>query len=155
MPLSPSVAKRIVRAVSTDPNCHERITSVFSIMLPPETGLAGQARNLAFAGWLKILGVTDRYVCKGIAEAAVAVINAANVTGTALAWEEPDTREGNNKHWGVAVEMIVPKGKPRSIYVFDWWLTLDASEPLIFRLADWKAGRYNLGRFASGFQGYS
>ncbi len=150
MPMTRSLAAKIVSAVSADPDCVERISSVFS-KIPAESRLAGQLRNLCWAGWASLAGISTKYICLGIAEASSNAISRANLPGVTFASAEPDDPE-NNKHWGT---LVTVQTKRLSYYVFDWWMSLDVNNPILFHRSDWKTGLYARGTPFSKFQGFS
>jgi nucleoid-associated protein YgaU len=120
--------------------------------LPVEATSKGAVRNLAWAGWLKLVGYdflgiesAYKYVCTGIADAAAAAINRAKFADVSMANAIPNN---SGDHWGVQVQVIVreqgpvkPKVRPGGSYVFDWWATLDTANPVVCHEADWKADK--------------
>lgn len=151
MPLSKELATKIVNIVKADAECQKRITSSFA-HLPGDATKNGQTRNLAWAGWLKVVGydilgidAAYKYVCAGIADAAVAAITRAALPEVLFVFAIPNNPAD---HWGTQVKV-----KAGGTYVFDWWATLDTANPVVCHEGDWKADKG--GVLFANFQGYT
>jgi hypothetical protein len=137
--LSQATAQKIVATVKADAESVRRIDSWVKKVVPDHWGAAGGIRNLGYL--LSFQDPSDpsvaAKVCYGIAMATSSRIEASKghireIRRAGLA----DRAHRGVEHVGTLVEM-----HDGTTYVFDWHATLNADDPLISRVQDWKEDR--------------
>jgi hypothetical protein len=137
MALTKKQAAAIIRCVEADPECVRLINSWLRKVLPDRWGVAGGLRNLGYIASFQ--DPTDpkvaEMVCVGIAKATAMRIY--RYRGKALEGVR-GTRLADRKHLGVDHTATLVEMTDNTAYVFDWHATLNASNPLIGKPADWQ-----------------
>lgn len=151
MPLSVETARKLVDIVNKDLESRRRINSWLRWFAatqyghgPSNAGLAGAIRNLGMATIGMDPSERDsnayRWSCDGIAEATAIAINKAIALDpkrfSDIKSAEEQARKEGYSHTGTLVNLA---GGFR--YVFDWWKSLDAANPHIFRYDDFMYDR--------------
>ncbi|WP_165247086.1 hypothetical protein [Paludisphaera soli] len=145
--LSAETAKQIVRSVVRSSPSRKRIDSTLARVMPNRLGLTGSLRNLGMIamGYQGDEPEAAALSCVGIADVTTDDVKAAKIAGVREV--RPHSREYLNiAH--TATLIVMDDG---SEYVFDWHATLQSSDPLIFKRADWDRGKGGV-RY-SGFKG--
>ncbi len=128
MALTKDQAKAITETVSKDEESKGRIQSWVAV-LPDSWGWAGIIRNFGFSLAVTYTPVRydkwDHLVCTGIAAASCNAIN--NSRPAAIRRADSVDRLEPFPHTATLVEM-----SDGSSYVFDWWVTLNVDNPMIF-----------------------
>lgn len=176
MSLSQQTVGRIIEAVRKDKVAVERINSLLR-HIPLLGDAAGPVRNFGMAMGLTYLDYGARLSegkfgvslgndwnpfdpnvtgsvgyelqCTGIAEAACAAIMRAKTQLPAVKQAVLRSRTASYDHAGVGVETT-----DGGDYVIDWWVTLDAANPYVFRFSDWDAANADQGIAYSDFRGF-
>ena len=145
MTLSRGLAAAIVDVVVNDPECVRRIDSGFATVFPDSLGIAGAARNFAFAfaGTYASLAQgkysaqptkdQDDLVCYGIRDATMAAIEKAIKT----AGPGDSLKSISEVYFSIRDEPLVHTATKIVIantydYVFDWHATLNTRNPIIY-----------------------
>ena len=146
MALTVEQAREIVNIVASNAECGRRINSVVGI-INPEFNASGFIRNnLITAGFDVIPDILDRYgiqkrknmqsqefryhCCNGIADAVMDVFTHHRKLPFIKEIRKGDCQTTDHT---APLFAMVSGGE----YVFDWWLTLDIRNPIIWRRADW------------------
>jgi hypothetical protein len=156
MALTRKMVQRMVAVAGADPVARERISSVLRIL----GKYSGDTRNMlmvlgdmvydADTAIRKFVGSSpsehaDFYdpngsgwgaqlQCNGIAEAAVAALTRRAGDFPNVKQFRLESRSEGFAHAAVYVE-TVDGGE----YIVDWWMTLDVTNPMVFRYATWDA----------------
>lgn len=138
MSLTVAAAKNVVEVVARDPVCRAVIDPPDSFKFLGRLHIAGSTRNVAL-----ILAGVDmqkdslavRVKCTGIVERTTWAISLARVKGSV-----PGIRSSHGKHricWGVHHDGTLVNMMDGTSYVFDWFPTLDRTNPIIYHEKAW------------------
>ena len=138
MPLTTDTADQVVQAVENDLVSCARIEGPTLYGVLSKLHIAGHLRNLGliFGGMSTKDSTFVRVCCIGIAAATTKAIFAGIMSGDvtdAKATFQAYRIVHGFAHHGTGVAM-----KDGNDYVFDWFPTLEPSNPVIYRLADWR-----------------
>ncbi len=163
MALTIHTVSQIILVVSQDPLSRSRINSSLRGGGASSFGIAGAIRNysIAFAYTFtpsgldkefdpgEISSMAYKYSCDGIAEATVKAIKAKIAEIPALGDVSDQARVKGYSHTGTLLTM-----KDGTKYVLDWWRSLDAKMPFVFKYNDFIYNRTN-GIRSLEFKGFS
>ena len=135
MALTKEQAGAIIKVVENDADSVKVINSWLRKVLPDRWGMAGGLRNLGYimTGQDPTDPQVAAMVCTGIANATSRCIDRSKS-------QLPGVREAtivNRVHWGTDHTATLIHMHDNTSYVFDWHATLNASNPLIGKPADW------------------
>jgi hypothetical protein len=147
MALTVEQAREIVNIVASDSECGRRINSVLKIV-PPQYQASGFIRNtLITVGFDMVPDILDTYgiqkrkgmqsdefryhCCNGIADAVMDVFSHHRKLPFIKSVSKGDSKSTDH----TAPQFAMTAGGE---YVFDWWLTLDIRNPILWRKADWE-----------------
>lgn len=160
MPLTREEAQAIINVVSNDQNCRSLIQSVLRIM-PAHWKAGGWMRNAANtiiydvgagivskSAWQEkfkngfVSGLTESFpqskkfqaeCCNGIAKATTAAI-CSHLSQLPFVSGANDSQGTITDYGHYATKVIMKKGGE---YTFDWWMSLDVYNPILWRTKDW------------------
>lgn len=139
MSLSRDQVEKIIRIVSIDSVCRQRIGTAYQI-IPACFSLSGQWRNtknsIGDTFQEDYSQKTQNEMCIGISAAVTSAVMTA-WHKKELPWLVKVGDQRNDPEWfgHYAPKLTMHNGGE---YILDWWMTLEIFNPIVWRFADWR-----------------